>query len=86
MARGSLKHFMPQNGLYVYQRKLGDKEVTVIMNGRDKEQTLTMERTVEIMPYGSSFYDIISSQPVKIEETMTFAPRQIMVLQNWQNN
>lgn len=86
MARGSLKHFMPQNGLYVYQRKLDDKEVTVIMNGRDKEQTLTMERTVEIMPYGSLFYDIISSLPVKIEETMTFAPRQIMVLQNWQNN
>ena len=83
IARGSLKHFMPQNGLYVYQRKLGDKAVTVILNGRDSEQTLTMERTVEAMPYGSRLYDIISDSPVTIEETMTFAPRQVMILQNW---
>lgn len=83
MAHGSLKHFMPQNGLYVYQRKLGDKAVTVILNGRDSEQTLTMERTVEAMPYGLRLYDIISDSPVTIEETMTFAPRQVMILQNW---
>ncbi|MDE6345267.1 MAG: glycoside hydrolase family 13 protein [Muribaculaceae bacterium] len=83
MARGSLKHFMPQNGLYVYQRKLGDKEVTVILNGRDTEQTLTMERTVEALPYGSQLYDVVGGQPVTIEKTMTFAPRQVMVLQNW---
>lgn len=83
MAKGSLKHFMPQNGLYVYQRKLGDKEVTVILNGRDTEQTLTMERTVEILPYGTRLHDIVSGQPVTIEETMTFAPRQVLILQNW---
>ncbi len=83
MATGSLKHFMPQNGLYVYQRKLGDKEVTVILNGRDTEQTLTMERTVEILPYGTPLFDIVSHKPVLINETMTFAPRQVLILQNW---
>ncbi len=42
-----------------------------------------MERTVEAMPYGLRLYDIISDSPVTIEETMTFAPRQVMILQNW---
>ncbi len=39
IARGSLKHFMPENGLYVYQRRSGDKEVTVILNGNDSPLT-----------------------------------------------
>lgn len=83
MANGSLKHFMPQNGLYVYRRKLGDKEVVVILNGRDVPNTATMERTLEIMPYGTRLHDIISGHDVEITEEMTFAPRQVMILQNW---
>lgn len=83
IARGSLKHFMPQNGLYVYERKLGDKRVVVILNGSDEEKTHTMERTVEVMPYGSEWIDIVSGRPVKIEETMTFSSRQVMILQNF---
>lgn len=83
ISKGSLKHFMPQNGLYVYERKLGDKKVIVILNGSDETAERTMERTLEIMPYGSEWTDIISDKPVTIEETMTFAPRQVMILQNF---
>lgn len=83
IAKGSLKHFMPQNGMYVYRRKLGDKEVTVLMNGTSKPLTVTMERTLEILPYGTRLHDLISGEDVTIAEKMTFSPRQIMVLQNF---
>lgn len=83
MARGSLKHFMPQNGLYVYRRKLGDKEVTVLLNGRDMPLEVTMERTLEIMPYGTVLRNILTDSDVTISEKMTFAPREVMILQNW---
>lgn len=83
MTNGSLKHFMPQTGLYVYQRKLGDKEVTVMMNGRDKEQTLKMDRTVEILPYGTKLKNILNDKDVTIQEEMTFSPREVLILQNW---
>lgn len=83
MAKGKLTHFMPQNGLYVYQRKLGDKEVTVMMNGRDEPLTVTMERTLEIMPYGTKLRNILTDSDVTISEEMTFAPREVMILQNW---
>ena len=83
MAKGRLKHFMPQNGLYVYQRKLGDKEVTVLLNGRDIPQDLTMERTLEILPYGTRLRNILTDSDVTISEKMTFAPREVMILQNW---
>lgn len=83
IAKGSLKHFMPQNGIYAYERRLGDKQVVVLLNGNDSPLTTTMERTVEILPFGTTMTDVITGKPVTIEETMTFAPRAVMVLQNW---
>ena len=83
MANGKLKHFMPQTGLYVYQRKLGDKEVTVMMNGRDIPITVTMDRTLEILPYGTTLHNILTGTDVTIEKEMTFSPREVLILQNW---
>lgn len=83
IAKGSLKHFMPQNCLYVYERRLGDKQVVVLLNGTDSDLTTTMERTVEILPYGTKMKDIITGQPVVIAEEMTFSPRQTMILTNF---
>lgn len=83
IAKGSLKHFMPQNGLYVYRRKLDNKEVIVMMNGTSKPLTVSMERTLEILPYNTRMHDLISGEDVTIDDTMTFAPRQILVLQNF---
>lgn len=83
IAKGKLKHFMPQNGIYAYQKSLDGKTVTVLMNGNDKPLTVTMERTHEILPYGSSYKDIISGKDIVIEKEMTFAPRQTLILQNF---
>lgn len=82
IARGSLKHFMPGNGLYVYQRRSGDKEVTVILNGNDSPVTTTMERTLEILPYGSQRRDMLTGETITISPEMTFSPRQILILEN----
>lgn len=82
IARGSLKHFMPENGLYVYQRRSGDKEVTVILNGNDSPVTTTMERTLEILPYGSQRRDMLTGETITISPEMTFSPRQILILEN----
>lgn len=83
MATGKLKHFMPQNGIYAYQRKLGNKEIVVMMNGNDSENKVTMERTLEVLPYGTTMHDLISGRDVTIQPEMTFGPRQVMVLYNF---
>ncbi len=82
ISEGSLKHFMPENGIYVYQRSLDGKNVTVIMNGNDTPVTTTMERTLEILPYGSVLHDIISDTDFTVTETMTFPPRALYILEN----
>lgn len=83
IAHGSLKHFMPQHGLYVYERRLGDKIIDIILNGNDEEKTVSMERTVEVLPYGTVRHDLLTDSDVTITEEMTFAPRQIMILTNF---
>lgn len=83
IAKGTLKHFMPQNGIYTYERRLGDKQVVVLLNGQSEPNTVTMERTLEILPYGTTMRDLVSGNDVTITEEMTFAPRQVMILQNF---
>ena len=82
ISKGTLRHFMPENGLYVYQRRLGDKEVTVMMNGTDEPLTVAMDRYAEIMPAGSVRHDVLTDKSVKIEAERTFAPREILILEN----
>ncbi len=81
VAHGKLKHFMPQHGLYIYERKLGDRRIIVILNGNDSDQTVEMDRTLEILPYGTALPDLISGETITIEPEMTFKPRQVMILQ-----
>lgn len=82
IARGSLKHFMPESGLYVYRRAHGDKHITVIMNGNDRELTVSMTPTVEIMPFGTKLHDMLSGEEITITPEMTFPPRAIFILEN----
>jgi hypothetical protein len=60
IAKGELKHFMPTNGIYLYQRKLGDKEIFVILNGNDSEITTSMKRYSEVLSEGETLIDILS--------------------------
>ena len=83
IARGTLRHFMPQNGIYVYERRLGDRRIVVLLNGTGEPNEVTMDRTVEILPYGTTMHNMITGRPVTIEEKMTFAPREVMILQNF---
>ncbi|MDE6337890.1 MAG: cyclomaltodextrinase C-terminal domain-containing protein, partial [Muribaculaceae bacterium] len=64
IAKGSLKHFMPYQGVYVYERKLGDRQVVVMMNGNDEPVTMDMEQTLEILPYGTQKRDMLSGETV----------------------
>lgn len=83
IARGSLKHFMPTNGIYLYERRLGDKQVIVMLNGNDEEITAEMSRYAEILPIGTQMHDMLTGKAVTIDSEMTFAPRAILILQNF---
>ena len=82
ISEGSLKHFMPENGIYVYERRLGDKRVIVMMNGNDTPVTTTMERTLEILPVGTTMRDMLTGKDFTVGEEMTFPARALYILEN----
>lgn len=82
IAEGTLKHFIPESGVYTYERRAGDERVVVMMNGKEEPVTMNMEQTLEILPYGSKLRDILTGEIVVIEPEMTFAPRALYILED----
>ena len=81
ISEGSLKHFMPENGMYVYERRLGDKRAVVIMNGTDRQLSVDMSIYREILPIGATLKDVITGEKFTITNEIHFAPRALFILE-----
>lgn len=81
IAHGSLKHFMPENGMYVYERSLNGKRVIVIMNGTDRTLDIDMSIYSEIMQPGIALHDVLTGEEITILPNMQFAPRALYILE-----
>ena len=66
--RGTMKHFAPNNGVYVYTRYLKDAvediPVVVIMNGTSQPRTIDTSRYEEIITPGSVWEDVLTGETV----------------------
>lgn len=80
IAQGTLKHFPPQKGVYVYQRKLGDKSVVVMINGRNQEQTLDLSIFKEILPKKSA-RNILDNKTINLDSPLHLNKRDILILE-----
>ncbi len=81
ISEGTLKHFMPENGMYVYERRLGDKRAVIIMNGTDKQLSVDMSIYREILPIGKTLKDVITGEDFTITNEIHFAPRSLHILE-----
>lgn len=80
LAKGSLKHFAPSQGIYVYERKYGNKSVVVFLNGTGKEQTLGLAPYREILPRASAT-DVLTGKEVRLDQELTLESRGIYLLE-----
>lgn len=82
LTQGSLKHFSPQglSGAYVYERRAGEDQVIVIMNGNDREIIMETAPLDEIVKQGDTLTDILTGQKVTVTPTMQLKPRALYVL------
>lgn len=82
IAKGKLKHFIPTKGQYIYERRLGDRAVQVILNGTDEPQNLIAERITEILPTGTVRRDVITGKNVTISPELVLEPRAVLILED----
>ncbi len=85
VATGKMTHFMPTNGIYLYQRQAEDgSRAIVVMNGLDEPNEVDMSRYTEIIAPGTTFTDVITGQQIELipeSLTRTFAPRELLILE-----
>ena len=81
VAKGKLKHFIPENGMYVYQRSYEGKDFVVLMNGCDESLLADMRRYQEVLPMASARHDVITGDSITVQPVMKFAPRAVLVLE-----
>ncbi len=81
ISHGTLKHFSPTNGVYVYERKYGDKSVVVILSGSQEQKTIDLATYKEVLPKTQA-KDVISGNIVNLSETsLTINPRSVLILE-----
>lgn len=80
IAKGSLKHFAPNNGVYAYERRLGDKSVVVFLNGSDEAKTIDPSYYSEIIP-AKQANDIIGNKTIDLTTSLTLDSKGVCILE-----
>jgi len=81
IARGGMKHYVLQNGVYVYERSLGDTNILVLMNGTSKEVEINLDRYAESIQGRTGGRDLLSGETVSLQGNMTLKPKQVYIIE-----
>lgn len=79
ISKGSLKHFVPQNSIYIYERAYNGKSVVVFLNGSDSAQRLELESYQEVLPQ-SWAVDLITGNKIELSSSLELEKRAVLVL------
>ena len=79
---GSLRHFIPDNGLYVYFRYNDKESVMVAINNNPYgSRNIMAESYAECTKGFSKAYDIVSGREISDISSFTIGPKSVMILE-----
>lgn len=78
---GSLKHYAPLDGTYVYFRYDATAKVMVVFNKNATEKVLETARFRELLAPDSAATDVLSGQRFELRDSLTVPARSVLVLQ-----
>ncbi|GHT30698.1 alpha-amylase [Bacteroidia bacterium] len=81
ISAGKMIHFMPNLGVYVYERSLNGKSVLVFLNGADKEVTLPLDRYTEVLHGKTKGTDVITKRSIALEKNLVIAAKDVLILE-----
>ncbi len=84
IAEGDMKHFMPDNGIYLYTRRVPGEEIIIVLNGKDEPNNVDMSRYSEIIGKGTRYRDVLTGEEIVLrpgDDNFTFSPRAALLLQ-----
>lgn len=78
---GKLKHFAPENGIYVYFRYNQNQKVMVVMNKNSQEKTIETNRFSEIMGNCTSGKEVISGTTISDLKNLKVPAMTAMIIE-----
>lgn len=81
ITKGKLLQFIPDEGLYVYFRQLGDETVMVLLNNSHSAKNVVLSRFSEATTGYQSAKDIITGQSKNLTGDIQCEPRSAMILE-----
>lgn len=79
---GRMKHFIPQDGLYVYFRYNDDESVMVILNtNREENKTVRKEKYIESMEGFTRGFDVLTGQAIEDLSSFEISPKSAMIIE-----
>ncbi|MDO5664886.1 MAG: glycoside hydrolase family 13 protein [Bacteroidia bacterium] len=81
IAKGKMKHYVLQKGVYVYERYLDGKNVLVFMNGTSNDVEINLDRYSESIKGKQSGRDVISGKTISLGNTLKLSPKEVIILE-----
>lgn len=81
IAKGKMKHFMVNDGVYVYERSLDGKSVLVMINGKEKTVDLKLDRYAEVIRGKKYGKNILTGENITLGESLVVPVKGIFVME-----
>lgn len=81
VTQGTMMHYAPRNGVYVYGRMKGASRVLVILNAALTDQTVSMDRFTDVTSGYSSGRDVITSQVFDLKNSFIIPAKGEYILE-----
>ncbi len=77
---GKMKHYVPENNVYVYFRYTDKQSVMVILNNSTKSQTIKTDRFRESIQNYSNGKEVMSGNNIELKNELTIDAKSVMIL------
>ena len=74
-----MKHFIPENGTYVYFRLHEQQTVMVLVNKSDEEKTLDAARFQEVLGNFTTAENVVTNAGKELGPTLVLPPKEASV-------
>ena len=78
---GKMKHYVPENNVYVYFRYTDNKSVMVILNNSSKTQSIKTNRFQESIQNYTSGKEVLTGKTIDLKNEITIEGKSVLILE-----
>ena len=78
---GKMKHYIPENNVYVYFRYTDSKSVMVVINNNTSNQTIKASRFQESIQNNLYGKDVLSGKSIEFKNDITIEGKSVLILE-----